>query len=168
MTNPHQHLHQRPFERVRVPHPGQSGSEDTKPSSAIIPARYSLVVAGKLNFPQPPQSCRIVTERDTYREELREMANKTAMQVMKVLHRQANPTATTRGTPAQEAKRLNKSRRLALANATAMLSKLNRAAVTETATTIQAMTDDAQVLLDAATGFQELIDDIPNGRQLAA
>ena len=30
------------------------------------------------------------------------------------------------------------------------------------------MTDDAQVLLDAATGFQELIDDIPNGRQLAA
>lgn len=96
------------------------------------------------------------------------MANKTAMQVMKVLHRQANPNATTRGTPAQEAKRLNKSRRLALANATAMLSKLNRAAVTETATTIQAMTDDAQVLLDAATGFQELIDDIPNGRQLAA
>lgn len=96
------------------------------------------------------------------------MANKTAMQVMKVLHRQANPTATTRGTPAEEAKRLNKSRTLALINATAMLSNLNRATVIEDAKTVQAMTDDAQILLDAATGFQELIDDIPNGRRLAA
>lgn len=96
------------------------------------------------------------------------MANTTAMQVMKVLHRQANPTATTRGTPSEEAKRLNNSRRLALANATAMLRNLNRAAVSENAKAVQEMTDDAQILLDAATGFQELIDDIPNGRQLAA
>ena len=96
------------------------------------------------------------------------MENSTAMQVMKVLHRKANPTATTRGTPSEEALRLNKSRRLALANATAMLSKINRAALTEDAKAVQEMTDDAQILLDAATGFQELIDDIPNGRKLAA
>lgn len=96
------------------------------------------------------------------------MANQTAMQAMKVLHKQANPTATKRGAPEIEARRLEKSRLLALNNAAALVVQLNRAAAGTDGAAVQRLTDDAQIMLDAAAGFQELIDDIPNGRQLAA
>lgn len=96
------------------------------------------------------------------------MANQTVMQVMKVLHRQANPTATKRAAPEIEARRLDQSRLLALNNAAALLVQLNRAATGTDGAAVQQLTDEAQIMLDAARGFQELIDDIPNGRQLAA
>ncbi|WP_234058085.1 hypothetical protein [Microbacterium sp. NFH-22A-Y] len=96
------------------------------------------------------------------------MANQTAMQAMKILHKQANPAATKRGDPEIEARRLEKSRLLALNNAAALVVQLNRAAAGADGALVQQLTDDAQIMLDAAAGFQELIDDIPNGRQLAA
>lgn len=96
------------------------------------------------------------------------MANQTAMQVMKVLHKQANPTATKREVPEIEARRLEKSRLLALNNAAALIVQMNCAAAGADAVVVQQLVDDAQIMLDAAEGFQELIDDIPGGRRLAA
>ncbi|MBG0716842.1 hypothetical protein G3N18_01910 [Microbacterium sp. 2C] len=96
------------------------------------------------------------------------MANESAMQAMKVLHKQANPAATVRAAPEIEARRLEKSRLLALNNAAALVVQINRAAGGTDDALVQRLTDDAQIMLAAAAGFQELIDDIPNGRQLAA
>ena len=67
-----------------------------------------------------------------------------------------------------EARRLEKSRLLALNNAAALVVQLNHSAAETDGVAVQRLTDDAQIMLDAAAGFQELIDDIPNGRRLAA
>lgn len=80
--------------------------------------------------------------------------------LMKQLHREANPDATSRADPHTERIRLCRSKELALERSAALFERLNVAATAGATNATQRLVDESQLHYDAARGFGELIADI--------